>query len=61
MADVSIALRIKYIFSLIFGYNDGITSTDLKNTSEDILDDPLQDLLHLLLTKQAIGDEESEK
>jgi hypothetical protein len=39
MADVKITLRInKYIyFSLIFDYNDGITSTDLKNTFEDRL------------------------
>jgi hypothetical protein len=43
MADIQIALRIKNIyFSLIFNYNDGVTSTDLKNTSEDILDNPLQ-------------------
>jgi hypothetical protein len=44
MADVQIALRIKiciyeyiYIYILIFDYNDGITSTDLKNTFEDKL------------------------
>jgi hypothetical protein len=42
MADVQIALRIKNIFSLIFNYNDGIMSTNLRNTLEGNLDEPLQ-------------------
>jgi hypothetical protein len=44
MADVQIVLRIKilYTFSLMFDYNDGITSTNLKNQFEGDSDKPLQ-------------------
>jgi hypothetical protein len=43
MADVQMTLRIKkYMFSLIFDYSDGITSTYLKNTFEGDSDEPLQ-------------------
>jgi hypothetical protein len=39
---VCVCLCVCVCVSLILDYNDGITSTDLKNTFEGNLDDPLQ-------------------